>query len=100
MATTVLLSGPYGNVYKLCLDALNTLADRSPLQVYSLIDECLKTVEFRDREEREKCRNAMISRLEPYIQYGRCEACGTRLIPTDDSFCSRTCEVRYTADWR
>jgi hypothetical protein len=100
-ANKILFAGVHGHVYKCCLDAIKAVADheRSPLQVYSLIDECLKTVEFQDREEREKCRNAMISRLEPYIHYGRCEACGARLLISNDSFCSRTCEVRYT-DWR
>lgn len=101
MAAEILTMGPYAEIYKKCLYAITSLPDheRKPLQVYRAIDEALKTMEFHDREEREKCRNVMISRVEPYIYYGHCEACGTRLIGTDDSFCSRSCETRYL-DWR
>jgi hypothetical protein len=98
MATNMILTtGVYGDIYKRCLYAITALPDheRSPLQVYRAIDDVLKTVaDFQSREEREKCRNVMISRVEPYIYYGHCEACGTRLLGTDDSFCSRTCERR------
>jgi predicted nucleic acid-binding Zn ribbon protein len=98
---TILFGGPYGDMYSRCLYAITSLPDheRSPMQVYLAIDDALKTVDFHDREEREKYRNVMISRVEPYIYYGHCEGCGTRLLATDDSFCSRTCETRYI-DWR
>ena len=101
MTSTILTTGPYGDIYKRCLYAITALPDheRSPLQVYRTLDDLLKTVDFNDRTEREKCRNVMIARVEPYIHYGHCEACGTRLLGTDDSFCSRTCETRYL-DWR
>ncbi|NBQ59176.1 MAG: hypothetical protein EBU32_12530 [Opitutaceae bacterium] len=96
-SNSILTTGPYGDIYTRCLYVVTALPDheRKPLQVYRLIDECLKSVEFKDRDEREKCRNAMIARVEPYICYGHCEGCGARLLATDDSFCSRSCEVRY-----
>ena len=97
----VLMAGAYGDIYKKCLYEILGMKDheRTPMQVYRIIDDHLKTIEFHDREEREKYRNVMIARVEPYICYGHCDGCGVRLLATDDSFCSRTCEVRYL-DWR
>ena len=92
----------YGTIYQNCIYTILGMNEheRTPMNVYRMIDDELnKAVEFNDRAEREKCRNVMIARVEPYIHYGHCEACGSRLTATDDSFCSRTCETRYL-DWR
>jgi len=101
-STKIAFIGIYGDIFKHCLYAINSIPphDRLPMQVYSIIDDCLNAYgRDMNRDEREKCRNAMISRVEPLIHYGNCDGCGIRLLATDDSFCSRTCETRHR-DWR
>ena len=97
MSKSIAFTGMYGDMFKHCLYSLSSYADheRTPMQVYRVIDACLNAyARDLDRDEREKCRNAMISRLEPMIYYGHCEGCGVRLLATDDSFCTRACEQR------
>lgn len=99
---TILFGGPYGDMYKRVLSAINEFQEheRTPMRVYLLIDELRKTSPelADDGREWEKCRNAMIARVEPFIYYGRCDGCGSRLQEGDDSFCTRACEGRWYLD--
>jgi hypothetical protein len=100
-ATELLYTGLYGKIYQNC--CYNILGmkehERTPMMIYHMIDDELKkSSEFHDRDAREKCRKVLIARIEPYIYYGHCEGCGSRLTAADDSFCSRECEIRH--DWR
>ena len=99
-AEDLLYTGPYGKIYQDC--CYNILGmkqeERTPMNVYRMIDDLLKVAEFRDNAEREKCRKVLIVRVEPALYYGYCEGCGSRLAANNNSFCSEPCEIRY--DWR
>lgn len=100
-AEKLLYTGPYANIYRNC--CYNILGmkehERTPMMIYHMIDDELKkSSDFQERDAREKCRKVLIARIEPYIYYGHCEGCGSRLTGDDDSFCSRACEIRH--DWR
>jgi len=93
---SILFSGMYGKIYKQCLEKINAMPkhERTLMQIIHTIDEVMKA-EY-NGPDMEKCRMAMICRLEP-MTCSYCEGCGAELSPDynlNDRYCSYTCYNR------